>query len=81
MKTYRLAWSISLLVIACITIISVVCSFAGIKLPDAIIRVFGLLDLCSLVVLAFTTVKLQIWKKKEKQELLSVPEQLRKIDP
>ena len=65
MKNYRMAWSISLLIIACITIVSVICNFAGADLPDALTRIFGVLDLCAIVVLAFTTVKLRNQKKEK----------------
>ena len=63
MKSYKLAWTISILVITGIIIISAVCSFAGVALPDALIRVFGILDLAAIVVLVFTSVKMRIWKK------------------
>lgn len=63
MKTYRLVWSISLLTIACITIISSLCNIFGISLPDTIRRIFGILDLCGIIAIVFTSVKLQIWKK------------------
>jgi hypothetical protein len=63
MKHYRDAWAVSLLVIACVTIVLTVCSFAGIDLPDVLARTLGVLDLAAVVVLAFTSVKLKIWKK------------------
>lgn len=63
MKSYRDAWAVSLLVIACVTIVLTVCSFAGIDLPDVLTRALGVLDLIAVVVLAFTSVKLKIWKK------------------
>ncbi|MBE6723667.1 MAG: hypothetical protein E7576_00515 [Ruminococcaceae bacterium] len=63
MKSYRDAWAVSLLVIACVTIVLTVCSFAGIELPDALTRTLGVLDLIAVVVLVFTSVKLRIWKK------------------
>ena len=63
MKSYKLAWTISILVITGIIIISAVCSFAGVALPDALIRVFGILDLAAIVVLVFTSVKMRIWNK------------------
>ena len=66
MKAYRIAWSVSLILLACTVLVSVVCSFAGISLPDTAVRVFGVLDLCALAVLAFTTVKLWM-SNKEKQ--------------
>lgn len=65
MKNYRLAWSISLLVIACITIVSVICNFAGADLPDALTRIFGVLDLCAVVVLVYTSVKLKTGNKEK----------------
>ena len=63
MKPYRDAWAVSLLVIACVTIVLTVCSFAEIDLPDVLARTLGVLDLVAVVVLAFTSVKLKIWKK------------------
>lgn len=63
MKPYRDAWAVSLLVIACVTIVLTVCSFAGIDLPDVLARTLGVLDLVAVFVLAFTSVKLKIWKK------------------
>lgn len=41
MKPYRDAWAVSLLVIACVTIVLTVCSFAGIDLPDVLARTLG----------------------------------------
>ena len=67
-NNYRMVWSISLLAIACFTIVSVGCSFAGVQLPDLLTRVFGVVDLCALAALAFTSVKLRIWKKEEEQK-------------
>lgn len=63
MKSYRDAWAVSLLVIACVTIVLTVCSFAGIDLPDVLTRTLGVLDLAAVVILVFTSVKLEIWKK------------------
>ena len=66
MKGYRDAWAISLLIIGVVTLFITVTSFIDLGLPDALTRVLGVLDLCALVVLAFTTVKLKIWKRDEK---------------
>ena len=44
MKNYRLAWSISLLVIACIMIASVICNFAGAAPPDTLTRIPDVLE-------------------------------------
>lgn len=65
MKSYRDAWAVSLLVIACVTIVLTVCSFAGIDLPDVLTRTLGVLDLAAVVILVFTSVKLEIWKKEK----------------
>ena len=65
MKGYRDAWAISLLVIGVVTLFLTITSFIELGLPDALTRVLGILDRCALVVLAFTTVKLKIWKKDE----------------
>ena len=68
MKSLRLAWTASILVIACITIASAVCSFTGIHMPDALTRILGILDLCAVVILVFASVKLKIWKRRGQQE-------------
>ena len=65
MKPYKLAWSVSLLVIAFITIFSVISSNNGLYLSDTLTRIFGVLDLCAVAVLIFTSVKIAIWKKKK----------------
>lgn len=61
----KLAWSVSLLVIAGITIVSTICNFCGVDLSDNLIRIFGILDLCAVVVLVYTSVKLRNEKKKK----------------
>ena len=68
MKSYRLAWTASILAIACITAASAVCSFAGIRMPDALTRILGILDLCAFAVLVFASVKLKIWKSRRHRE-------------
>jgi hypothetical protein len=52
-------WTLSLLVICCITIIWTVCKFAGIDLPDSVVRIMGILDLCAIPVLVYTTIKVK----------------------
>lgn len=63
-KVMTLVWSLCLMVIGASTIVLTVCSFAGITLPDILIRILGILNLLALPVLAFTTVK----KAKKKAE-------------
>ena len=53
----KILWTVSLLVICCITIIWTVFNFAGIKLPDMAVRIMGILDLCAIPVLIYSTVK------------------------
>ena len=65
MKFYRLVWTTSLLVISGIIIVSTVCNLAGVKMPDILTRFLGILDLCAVVALVFTSVKLKIWKKEK----------------
>ena len=56
---YKSLWTLSLLVICCITIIWTVCKFAGIDLPDSVVRIMGILDLCAIPVLVYTTIKVK----------------------
>ncbi len=67
MKGYRNAWAISLLILGVVTIFIIITNFFDLGLPDALKRVLGILDLCALVVLSFTTVKLKLWKKDEQK--------------
>ncbi len=65
MKSYRNAWAVSLLIVGCVSLVLMICSFTDIDLPDTLMRAFGVLDLISAGVLAFTIVRLKIWKKAE----------------
>lgn len=49
-------WRISLFVICCVTIIWSVCNLAGIDLPDVAMRIMGVLDLCAIPVLIYTSI-------------------------
>ncbi|MBR3343173.1 MAG: hypothetical protein IKG34_03150 [Solobacterium sp.] len=64
MKNYRTAWTFSLLTIACINLIWLLTGSEGIALSDTMVRVMGVLDMCAVVVLVFTSVKLRIWEKR-----------------
>ena len=63
MKNPKFWWTASLLVITCIVIIWTVCGFAGIKIPDAATRIMGVLDLCAIPVLVYSSVKLNQQRK------------------
>lgn len=53
----NIIWAISLIVIGIATIILVGANVVAIELPDILVRVLGVIDLVSLPVLAFSTVK------------------------
>ena len=61
-------WTASLLLICCITIvwtgccITIVwtgCNLAGVVLPDMVVRIMGLLDLCAIPVLVYSTIRIR----------------------
>ena len=54
-----------MLVIACIIIIWTACSLARIKIPDTATRIMGVLDLCVIPVLIYSSVKLYKQKKEK----------------
>lgn len=60
MKNQRASklWTISLLAICLITIIGVGCNLAGITLPDTLVRIMGVVDLCAIPVLIYTTIRM-----------------------
>jgi len=53
----KIIWTVSLVVVAIITIIMVVTSFAGVNLPDWLVRTLGIAELISLFIFVFITVK------------------------
>ena len=57
MESKNILWSISLSVIGIVTIILIGFNLVGIELSDIITRIFGLMELIALPVLAFSTVK------------------------
>lgn len=63
-KKNDLLWSLSLLVIGIATIILAGSKIIGFELSDIGIRIIGIVDLISLPILAYTTVK-KIKKDKE----------------
>ena len=59
-KNTRL-WGLSLLIISIVTVIWAVCNIVGLELPDVAVRIMGVLDICAIPVLVYTSTK-----KKEK---------------
>lgn len=64
MKTTNLIWGLSLVVLGICTVILAGANLLSLGLPDFITRGIGLLDLITLPVLGYTTVK----KLKDKHE-------------
>ena len=62
-KKINIMWSVSLIIIGVATIILAGANIIGIDLPDIVARILGVLDLVSLPVLAFSTVKKAQGKK------------------
>ena len=56
-KKNKRLWSISLLIISVVTLILAVCKFVGIELSDVAVRILGVLDICALPVLVYTSIK------------------------
>ena len=56
-KKINIMWSVSLIIIGVATIILAGVNIIGIELSDIAARILGVLDLVSLPVLAFSTVK------------------------
>ncbi len=67
-KKYRIMWTASLMAISCITIIIAVCNMTSIELPDIVTRILGAVDLISIPVLIFSSIKLRILKKEQEKK-------------
>ena len=60
-KKNTILWSLSLIIISAVTVITAVCNMAEIELPDAAVRTMGILDICAISVLVYTSVKRRYW--------------------
>ena len=58
-KMNKLLWNLSLFIITAVTVIWTVCSMRGIELTDAAIRIMGVLDICAIPVLIYTSIKMR----------------------
>ena len=63
-----LIWSISLMVIAVCTLVITIANIMGASVPDALIRILGILELVSCPVLVFTTVRMYRKGREKKEE-------------
>ena len=57
MKKNTIMWGLSLIIISAVTVIWAVCNIVGIELPDVAVRIMGVLEICALPVLAYTSIK------------------------
>ena len=56
-KKNRILWGLSLFIISIVSVIWVVCALVGIEISDVAIRIMGVLDLCAIPVLIYTSLK------------------------
>ena len=56
-KKNKILWSLSLFIISVVSVIWVVCNLTGIEISDVAIRIMGVLDLCAIPVLIYTSLK------------------------
>lgn len=56
-KKHTRLWSLSLITISVVTVIWAVCNLVNIELPDVIVRIMGVLDICAIPVLVYTSIK------------------------
>lgn len=56
-KKIRILWGLSLFIISIVSVIWVVCALVSIEISDVAIRIMGVLDLCAIPVLIYTSLK------------------------
>ena len=66
-KKIRILWSVSLLIITCVSLIIAVSNMASLELPDIAKRVLGIIDLLSIPVLVYSSIKLRKWNNSDKE--------------
>lgn len=66
-KKIRILWSVSLLIISCVSLIIAVSNMASLELPDIAKRVLGIIDLLSIPVLVYSSIKLRKWNNSDKE--------------
>ena len=66
-KRVRILWRVSLLIIACVSLIIAVSNMASLELPDIAKRVLGIIDLLSIPVLVYSSIKLRKWNNSDKE--------------
>ena len=66
-KRVGILWRVSLLFIACVTLIIAVSNMASLELPDIAKRILGIIDLLSIPVLVYSSIKLRKWNNSDKE--------------
>ena len=66
-KRVRILWSVSLFIIACVSLIIAVSNMASLELPDIAKRILGIIDLLSIPVLVYSSIKLRKWNNSDKE--------------
>lgn len=56
-KKNTILWWLSLSIISVVTVIWAVCNIVGIELSDMTVRIMGVLDICAMPVLIYTSIK------------------------
>lgn len=56
-KKNTILWSLSLIIISVVSVTWAVCNILGIELNDTVIRIMGVLDICAIPVLVYTSIK------------------------
>ncbi|MBP0974369.1 MAG: hypothetical protein J5851_10730 [Oscillospiraceae bacterium] len=64
-KKIRIIWSISLLIISCVTLVIVVSDWTSLELPDMAKRVLGIINLLAIPVLVYSSTKLRMLKNRD----------------
>ena len=57
-KNTRLWWGLSLFLNSVIAVILAVCNIAAIDLPDVAVRIMGVMEICAIPVLVYTSIKI-----------------------
>ena len=57
-KNTRLWWGLSLFLNSVIAVILAVCNIAAIDLPDVAVRIMGVMEICVIPVLVYTSIKM-----------------------
>ena len=66
-KRVGILWRVSLLIIACVSLIIAVSNMTSLELPDIAKRILGIIDLLSIPVLVYSSIKLRKCNNSDKE--------------